>query len=148
MKKISMKKSKHMKKSKQECLRWLEQAEYDLYSAKRNFEQKIYAYTCFICEQSAQKAIKAYLYLKGERYIWEHSIQKLIEKSKDYDEEFAKFIETGAILDKYYLTTRYPDAIAPPAVPYKSFTEKEAKEAINLASKLLNFVKNKIRSEK
>lgn len=136
-----------MKKSKEEALRWLEQAEYDLYSARKNFDAKIYAYTCFMCEQSAQKAIKAYLYFKGERYIWEHSVQKLVEKGINYDKEFAKFQDTGAILDKYYLTTRYPDVIAPPAIPYKSFTEKEAKEAIDLTAELFNFIKNKIGGE-
>jgi len=44
---------------------------------------------------------------------------------------------------KYYLTTRYPDAIAPPAIPFQSFTEKEAKEAIKFATKILNLVKRK-----
>ncbi|NWG32625.1 MAG: HEPN domain-containing protein [Rhodocyclaceae bacterium] len=133
-----------MKKNREEALRWLDQAEYDLESAKRNYENEIYAYACFMCEQSAQKTLKAYLYFKGERYIWEHSIQKLVEKCKNYDEEITKFLTTGAILDKYYLTTRYPDAIAPPAVPYQSFTRKEAEEAIHLTSELFLFVKNKI----
>ncbi len=136
-----------MKKNKEESLRWLEQAKYDLECAKKNFKEEIYAYSCFMCEQSAQKVIKAFLYFKGERYVWEHSIQKLVEKAKNYDKEFIRFLDTGAILDKYYLTTRYPDAIAPPAVPYKSFTKKEAKEAINLASELLIFVKDKIEGQ-
>ena len=134
-----------MKRSKEEALRWLKQAEYDLESAKRNFEQKIYSYVCFMCEQSAQKALKAYLYFRGERYIWEHSIQKLAEKAEKYDKDFATIQEMGMILDKYYLTTRCPDAIAPPALPFQSFTEKEAKEAIDLATKILNLVKEKIK---
>ncbi len=137
-----------MKKRKEEALRWLKQAEYDLESAKRNFEQKIYSYTCFMCEQSAQKAIKAFLYFNGERYIWEHSIQKLLLKCNNYDKECSKYFEAGAILDKYYLTTRYPDAIAPPAAPYESFTRREAKEAIDLAAEILKFVKNKIGTKK
>jgi len=100
-----------------------------------------------MCEQSAQKAIRAFLYFRGERYIWEHSIQKLIERCRDYHEEFINFMDTGAILDRYYLTTRYPDAIAPPALPYKSFPKKETKEVVDLASELLIFVKNKIGGE-
>jgi HEPN domain-containing protein len=135
-----------MKKSKEEAIGWLKQAEYYLEAAKRNFDQKIYSYACFMCEQSAQKALKSYLYFKGERYIWEHSIQKLAEKSEKYDKEFAEIKEIGMILDKYYLTTRYPDAIAPPAIPFQSFTEKEAKEAINFATKIFNLVKRKIKS--
>lgn len=136
-----------MKKNRGEALRWLEQAEYDLNSARKNFEAKINSYACFMCEQSVQKALKAYLYFKGDRYIWEHSIQQLVERAQKYDKEFLKLQETGAILDKYYLTTRYPDVIAPPALPYKSFTEKEAMESINLATEVLNFVKEKIKEE-
>ncbi len=125
-------------------MKWLAQAEFDLDSARINFEAQIYAYTCFMCEQSAWNSLKAYLYFKGERYVWEHSIQKLSERCSKYDEEFIKFQEAGAVLDKYYLTTRYPDAVAPPAIPYQSFTKKEAQEAINLATEIFNFVKNKI----
>lgn len=137
-----------MKKNKEEARRWLEQAEYDLKSAKTNFEAKIYSYTCFMCEQSAQKSLKAYLYFKGERYVWEHSILKLSERCGKYDSDFEKIKSIGAILDKYYLTTRYPDAIPPPAAPFESFTEKEAQDAINFATEILDLVKSKIGGDK
>ena len=112
------------------------------------YEGKNYAYACFMCEQSAQKSLKAYLYFRGERFVWEHSIQKLAEKCSKFDNEFEQVIEMGAVLDKYYLTTRYPDAIPPPAVPYELFTKKEAEGAIDLATKIINLVKNKIGGEK
>lgn len=73
-----------MKRSKEEALRWLKQAEYDLEAAKRNFDQKIYSYVCFKCKQSAQKALKSFPYFKGDQYIRENSIHKLSEK---YDKE-------------------------------------------------------------
>jgi len=133
-----------MKRSKEEAERWLKQAEFDLHSAKKNYEQKIYSYTCFLCEQSAQKALKAYLFFKGERYVLEHSIKKLVENCSKFDAEFSLFEKHGAKLDKYYLSTRYPDALPFPAIPYESYTEEDAQEAIKLASEILNFVKNKI----
>jgi len=133
-----------MKRNKEEAERWFKQAEYDLESAKKNFQQNIYSYTCFICEQSAQKSLKAFLIFKGERYIFEHSIQKLAEKCYTYDRNFKKFIEYGAIIDKYYLTTRYPDALPPPAIPYESYTEKEAKEALNITEEIFSLVKNRL----
>ena len=61
-----------MKRSREESQRWFKQSEYDFEAARRNFEQKIYSYACFIAEQAAQKALKSFLILKGERYIWEH----------------------------------------------------------------------------
>jgi len=136
-----------MKKSKEEAERWLIQAEHEFQFAKRIFEEKIYSYTCFMCEQSAQKSFKAYLIFKGQRYVWEHSIQKLVERCQSFDSEISKFRKYGAKLDKYYLSTRYPDALPFPAIPYESYTEEEAQEAINFAHEILEFVKNKIGGE-
>ncbi|MGB9677118.1 MAG: HEPN domain-containing protein [Candidatus Ratteibacteria bacterium] len=133
-----------MKKSKEESERWLKQAEYDLKSAKINFDSENYAYTCFMCEQSAQKSLKAYLFFKEERYVWEHSIKKLAQKCQKFDKDFERVEDMGIILDKYYLITRYPDALPPPAVPYESFTKKEAEESIRIATEIINLVKSKI----
>ena len=133
-----------MKRSREEANRWLEQAKYDFQSAKRMDEQKDYSNACFFSEQAGQKALKAYLYFKGERYIWEHSVFKLAIKCTNYERNFDKIIDGGKILDRYYLTTRYPDAIAPPGIPYESFTEKDASEAISYAKKILEMVKNRL----
>ena len=136
-----------MKRNREESQRWFNQSKYDLEAAKRNFEQKIYPYTCFLAEQAAQKALKSFLFLKGERYVWEHSVQKLIDRSSQYSNQFSALKEAGAILDKYYLTTRYPDAIAPPALPYESYTEKEASGALELSGGILDVVRNELEGE-
>jgi len=62
----------------------------------------------------------------------------------EYEKEFEKIIEAGMFLDRYYITTRYPNALAPPAVPYKSYTEKDASEAKDLAEKIVVMVRNKL----
>jgi len=85
-------------------------------------------------EQAAQKALKAYLIYKGRRYVWEHSIQELAKLCMKYDKKFRDIIDAGMILDKFYIPTRYPDALTPPAVPYKSYREEDAVEAIKTAS--------------
>jgi len=133
-----------MKRSKEEAWRWFDQSEYDFRAAKINFEEKIYSYSCFLAEQSAQKALKSFLIFNGERYIWEHSVQKLIEKCARYNSEFGSMRDSGAVLDKYYLTTRYPDAIAPPALPYESYTEREAQEALKLTREILDTVSKQL----
>lgn len=134
-----------MKNSKENALRWLSQAEHDLESAINNLEKvKFYSDACFISEQASQKALKAYLLFKGERYILSHSVRELVVSCVKYDGEFNCLIEYGMILDKYYIPTRYPDALAPPAVPYKSYTEKEATEAVDYAKKIVNSVRKRI----
>lgn len=53
-------------------------------------------------------------------------------------------IEVAKFLDRYYIPTRYPDALASPAVPYETYTEKDAVEAIGLAEKITELVKQKL----
>lgn len=133
-----------MKRPKATAERWIEQAEHFLRSAERDV-QEAPSNACFYSEQAAQAALKAYLYFQGERFIYIHSIMELAEKCKEFDEEFGRVIKYGQRLDRYYLTTRYPDAVAPGAVPYKLFDPPEAKEAVNYAQEIVNIVKKKIR---
>lgn len=134
-----------MKNPKANSLRWLEQAKHDLEVAQKNLELlKFYSDVCFMSEQASQKALKSYLYFKGERYITIHSVRELVVLCSKYNKGFEKFIELGMLLDRYYILTRYPDALAPPAVPYKSYTEREATEAVNSARDIIRFVESNI----
>lgn len=133
-----------MKRNEEQALRWFDQAVHDFEVAKSNFNAGFYSDACFMCEQAAQKALKAYIIYQGRRYVWERSIQELARFSMEYEKEFEKIIEAGMILDRYYITTRYPNALAPPATPYKSYTEKDASEAKSLAEKIVEMVRNKL----
>ena len=66
-----------MKRNKEEAWRWLDQARHDFEVAKSNFDAGFYSDTCFMCEQAAQKVLKAYIIYQGKRYVWAHSIQEL-----------------------------------------------------------------------
>jgi len=106
-----------MKESKKIAERWFKQARHDLGVAKCNLKNGFYADSCFMAEQSAQKAIKAYLYFQGTRFIPEHSVAKLIEECKNRD--FGKIVKYGHKLDQYYIPTRYPDALLHQQFLYK-----------------------------
>lgn len=134
-----------MKLNKEEARRWLDQAEHNLEVAKNNFDVGFYSDACFMAEQCAQVTLKAFIIYHKKRYIWEHSVQELARIGSQYDKDFEKVIEEGKILDRYYIPTRYANALARPAVPYKSYTEKDAVEAISFAEGIINLVKNKIR---
>ena len=134
-----------MKNAKQEAIRWLEQAEHDLDAAKKNLEiLKFYSDACFLAEQAAQKALKAFLYFKGKRYVPIHSVGALVETILEYDKEFESLINYGRKLDQYYIPTRYPDALAPPAVPFETYTREQAEEALKYAEEIFNLVNKKI----
>lgn len=66
-------------------------------------------------EQAAQIVLRAYIMYKTGRYATLHSIQRLAEKCSTFD--FEKVMEYGKILDRYYIATRFPDALASPAIP-------------------------------
>lgn len=133
-----------MKLNKEECLRWLDQARHNLEVAEHNLKANFYSDACFLSEQAAQMALKAFIIFHKKRFIWEHSIQKLAEISGHYDSDFVKFVNYGKILDRYYILTRYPNALPSPAIPYKTYTEKDAKEALNLAKEIINLVNRKL----
>lgn len=134
-----------MKDVEQNAERWLDQARHDLESARINLEVRFYSDACFMSEQSAQKALKAYLQLRGKECLPIYSVRELARLCCRHDRGFKKAAEYGRALDRYYVLTRYPDTLPPPAVPYKSYTKKEAAQAIKFAKEILQLVRKKIR---
>jgi HEPN domain-containing protein len=138
-----------MKRSKEDALRWLKQSEHDLLVAKSNLGAGFYSDACFMCEQSAQKALKSYLIFKtGRPVLWERSVQILAKRCLQFEEGFKEVVDYGRILDRYYIPTRYPNALTPPAVPYETYTEKDALEAVRFAEKIIEVVKIGFEEEK
>ena len=69
---------------KQEAERWLFHAERDLGFARMGIELGgYYSQTCFMARQSAEKALKALLYLRGMRLIREDSVSELLMRVTD-----------------------------------------------------------------
>src|SRR4030042_4052825 len=100
-----------MSNNLKEAKRWLSQAEADLKVAEWNFQGKFWWEVCFKCQQAAEKALKAYLYLKGKRAILSHSLLELRKSCTKYDVDFKKFEPVFRQLDKYYIITRYPNGL-------------------------------------
>jgi len=125
-----------------EARRWLLQAEQDLDDAEFNLSGKRYNVACFLAQQSAEKALKAYLFSKGAEEVWGHSVAELCKDAQTFDSEFIQLETKAAPLDKYYIPTRYPNAL-PGGIPSKAFDENDAKNAICLAKEVIDFVKTR-----
>jgi HEPN domain-containing protein len=132
-----------MKNPEAESKRWLEQAEYDLKTSQWNVKGELFAPACFWAQQAAEKAAKAYLYSRGERFVTGHSVAELLEKCKAYDQEFESLTLTGAFLDRFYIPTRYPNSL-PSGIPADAYRQKDASESIELAQIILQFVSDKL----
>lgn len=131
-----------MKNSKLQAQRWLKQAEYDLKQAEKSLSDGSFSYACFFAEQAAQKALKGYLINKGWRSVKIHSIGELLkETAKLEKDKFEHLIVLGQRLDRYYLASRYPDALPDPAIPAESYGPDEGREAVDIAKKIFSAAK-------
>lgn len=120
--------------------RWLNQAQQDLNDARFNLSGQRYNVACFLAQQAAEKALKSYLLRKGAEDVWGHSIKELCDDAMEFDEQFTQISKIAASLDKYYIPTRYPDAL-PGGIPSEAFDEDDARKAISLAQKIIDFIK-------
>jgi HEPN domain-containing protein len=44
---------------------------------------------------------------------------------------------------RYYIPTRYPDALAPPAVPFESYTQEQGEKAVAAVQAIVTLVRQK-----
>lgn len=130
-------------KNLNEARRWLLQAKNDLAVAKHDKNGGFFAYTCFMAQQSGEKALKALCYLEGERQVVGHALFELLQRASKYDEKIKKLEKECKRLDKYYIITRYPNGL-PGLIPAEYFDKEEAEKAIEFASNILNWVEEKI----
>ena len=131
---------------KKEALRWLTQAEEELKDAELLAKAKRFYLSLYLCQQSAEKALKAYLYLKEEELIFSHSVSVLQRMASIIDGEFHA-IDKAKRLDDYYIPTRYPNGL-PGGIPAQYYDdEEEAKRALELCRKVVQLVKRKIAEE-
>lgn len=79
---------------------------------------------------------------QGQRWldeVWGHSVAALLRDAATYHEGLDALRPTGAALDKFYITTRYPNGL-PDGVPADAYTEQEAADAIAKAGSILRAV--------
>ena len=133
-----------MKRPLETARRWLIEAQHNVGVARVVLENGLWSKVCFESEQSAQLALKAFLYSVGRRSVYIHSVRELALECAGEDAEFEEFMPHGMTLDKYYLSTRYPDTLPEPAIPFESFSEQEAIEALGLAAEIVEAVSAKV----
>ena len=133
-----------MKKSRSDAIRWLKQATHDLEIAQKHLTDQYYSDACFMAEQTGQKALKAYLFSQGERFVSEHSLVALVQKCRGHDQNFETLVEGCRLLDRYYIPTRYPDAWPEPAAPFEGYGKKEAEDSVKVAKDIVALVRTQI----
>ncbi|MBI3443588.1 HEPN domain-containing protein [Candidatus Woesebacteria bacterium] len=105
-----------------------------------------YTPACFLAQQAAEKALKAYLLAHGVALetIKIHTLIRLIKECLRFSPEFSELKSKCQLLDRYYISTRYP----PDAGPLSEFTDNEAEEAITYAQEVIEFIDENVSQQR
>lgn len=119
--------------------RWLDYALDDLSWTKSNLNEKVWYGACFTAQQSAEKALKAYLISQEKNIKKIHDLRALLEECIKIDQSFEHLRNECTALNVYYSPSRYPDISE-----FVDFTEEKAREAYLLAKKIVGFIEQKL----
>lgn len=115
---------------KEEVIRWWDKAKDDLKKAKDNWNIKNYDLSSFLCQQAVEKALKAFLIEKTNKFPKIHDLVKL-GKLAGLDRDLLKDCER---LTFVYTETRYPDASD------AKYSKEESERDIQTAEKILKWI--------
>jgi HEPN domain-containing protein len=128
---------------KGEAIRWLTQAQEELRDASYLMKAGRYYLSLFLYQQSAEKALKAFIYLREEEPIFPHSVAILLKLATSIDPDFAP-LKNAKRLDDYYIPTRYPNGL-PGEIPAEYYDDPdEAEKALTWSEKIIKLVREKI----
>jgi len=92
--------------------------------------------TCFDCQQSAEKILKAYTIAKDGTRVKEHDLRVLLRRCKQHVSDFNELDVACSTLNMYISVSRYPLGT--------KLTDSDMNQALNCAYKILEFTKSKL----
>lgn len=129
----------------QDYREWIKYSQEDLRVTASLFGVKSYHYICFHCQQCVEKILKAFLFYNGYKGEYKtHTLIDLLFLCSDYDRSFLKFKGECYVLTRYYVSTRYPEAL-PGTLAFGLPGRKEADEALEMARKVFGFAIKKMK---
>jgi HEPN domain-containing protein len=89
---------------------WLFKAQSDLIAARQlaTFEDAQLDVAIYHCQQTAEKAVKAYLVYRQQPLEWTHDVRLLVIRAVALEPSFAGWLEAGQTLTPYASIYRYP----------------------------------------
>ena len=89
---------------------WLAQAERDLLHAQHSLDDGDYDWACIASHQASEKALKAVFQSIGAQVIIGHSLRDMVAELRGTVQSPQELSEAARVLDRYYISARYPDA--------------------------------------
>ena len=122
--------------SKEEILQqWLDKGKEELSSAE--YLSTMHHPTpdetiCYLCQQSAEKYIKGYIFSHDIEPEKTHDLKDLLDVCIKYDAEFSTLSSNAYILTRYAVLPRYPNELG--------ITKEDMKNAISNARAIQEFI--------
>lgn len=122
-----------------EVVEWLSRVRADLYGAEvlSSVDPPALGVACYLCQQAAEKALKAFLTWMQTPFRRTHDIEELLRSCITLDPTFGLLLPAGATLTPYAFEFRYPGGRAEP-------TPEEAREALRLAREVVGFALDRL----
>ncbi len=119
---------------------WFLRAQDDEMSAEDILEDKQGSpnTVCFLSQQMAEKLLKGFLSFHRKRFPKIHQLDSLLNLCKEIEPEFEELREETEELSEFYISTRYPG-------DYPQFSFENAEDAFEKATKIKNFVLDRIK---
>jgi len=116
--------------------RWVEQARYDLDTARSMLNSSRYLYVLFCCQQAVEKMIKAIIAKQSNDFPPRiHTLIRLSEVAAlELTEERAQLLRE---LSNYYIQTRYPEEI--PALSAK-ISESQTSQILEQTEEMMQWL--------
>jgi len=130
---------------KPEIIDWLREAEADFKHAKNCLKTKSYNWACFVAQQSAEKALKAFIMASlRKRPLHTHDLIRLYNEAKSKLMLPNEIAESLGELSSYYTLARYPNAgLTRPSI---GIAKTQTERALATAERVLKAVKNALKS--
>jgi len=87
---------------------------------------------CYLCQQSAEKYLKAFIFSQDIEPEKTHDLEYLLEICKKYNTEFSSLLSNAYILKRYAVLPRYPNEL--------EINDEDMKNAITNAKRIQEFV--------
>ncbi len=118
-----------MKRAEKEAKRWLLQAEDDLRFVEWLWREGVFFDKgCFISQQAGEKVLKACLFATGVRRVLGHSLFEMVIELVKKDDVFKEIRGAAKRLDRFYITTRYPNGL-PGGSPFQIYAKEDLTDA-------------------
>ncbi|MCY0859734.1 MAG: HEPN domain-containing protein [Sulfolobaceae archaeon] len=127
---------------REEAEKWLKQSLEDLSTAEDLIKSSHYYASASFSQQSAEKALKAFLIDRG-KVVRMHDLNEILGIiEKDLGLKVDEIREDANKLTVHYVISRYPDAAN--ALPYAIYSKEDAEDLLRRAKRVIEWVKRNL----